>query len=294
MTPYKKLSDALKENTYKQQIIVAVDEYITENELGKSVYQIAVDNGYEGTEEEWLLTLVGPKGDRGLQGEPGGIGEQGPQGEQGPIGNKGPDGEKGLIGDKGPDGNKGEDGNKGITGDAGAVGDKGEAGDKGVTGDQGPVGDKGPTGDAGTSNFSIIIKPSDTANNSTTLADCADLTFVATANKTYLIEVFLIWDTSATTVGINATLSASAAVTRLAGHFITDAAAGTPDSSSFNASDVVTTTSASAFTTNNMGCLRAVLVNSSSANTINVRFAAETTGTITIKAGSVLRYTLLN
>ena len=38
----------------------------------------------------------------------------------------------------------------------------------------------------------------------------------------------------------------------------------------------------------------AVLVNGASSNTITVRFAAETTGTITAKAGSVLRYRLLN
>ncbi len=30
---------------------------------GKSAYQVAVDNGFEGTEAEWLASLVGPKGD---------------------------------------------------------------------------------------------------------------------------------------------------------------------------------------------------------------------------------------
>jgi hypothetical protein len=140
----------------------------------------------------------------------------------------------------------------------------------------------------------IVLKTGDTANNTANLADCTGLTFVATANKTYLIEVFLVWSANATTVGIKASLSASAAVTILAGSFITNAAAGTPDSSAFNASNVVTTTSASAFTTGNMGTISAVLVNSSSSNTITVRFAAETTGTITAKAGSVLRYRLLN
>lgn len=27
---------------------------------GKSAYEIAVDNGFEGTEEEWLQSLIGP------------------------------------------------------------------------------------------------------------------------------------------------------------------------------------------------------------------------------------------
>ena len=29
---------------------------------GKSAYQIAVENGFEGTEEEWLASLEGPAG----------------------------------------------------------------------------------------------------------------------------------------------------------------------------------------------------------------------------------------
>lgn len=36
---------------------------------GKSAYQIAVDNGFEGTEAEWLESLKGPAGDSGLTAE---------------------------------------------------------------------------------------------------------------------------------------------------------------------------------------------------------------------------------
>jgi hypothetical protein len=36
---------------------------------GKSAYEIAVDNGYVGTQSAWLLSLVGPKGDNGADGE---------------------------------------------------------------------------------------------------------------------------------------------------------------------------------------------------------------------------------
>jgi len=150
------------------------------------------------------------------------------------------------------------------------------------------------SGESGSEEEIVVLKTIPTSNSSTSLADCGELFFTADAGKTYLIEVFLVWDTTATTVGIKASLLASASVTTLSGHFITDAAAGTPDSSSFNNSDVVTTTSASPFTTNNFGCIRAILINSSSSNTIKVRFAAETTGTITIKSGSSLRYRKLN
>lgn len=47
---------------------------------GKSAYQIAIKHGFVGTEQEWLVSLVGPKGDHG---------------EQGPIG---PQGQPGLDG----------------------------------------------------------------------------------------------------------------------------------------------------------------------------------------------------
>ena len=59
---------------------------------GKSAYQIAVENGFQGTEQEWLDSLIGPmgpKGDKGDQGLPGIQGIQGPKGEQGPAGRLG-------------------------------------------------------------------------------------------------------------------------------------------------------------------------------------------------------------
>ena len=59
---------------------------------GYSAYEIAVQNGFEGTEEEWLASLVGPQGQQGVQGPQGiqGIqGETGPQGEKGDQGNTG-------------------------------------------------------------------------------------------------------------------------------------------------------------------------------------------------------------
>ena len=47
---------------------------------GKSAYQIAVENGFSGTEAEWLASLKGPIGETGPQGIQG---IQGPQGERG-------------------------------------------------------------------------------------------------------------------------------------------------------------------------------------------------------------------
>lgn len=59
---------------------------------GLSAYEVAVANGFEGTGEEWLLSLEGPPGvpgEIGPQGEPGQQGEPGPQGEQGLPGQDG-------------------------------------------------------------------------------------------------------------------------------------------------------------------------------------------------------------
>lgn len=55
---------------------------------GASAYEIAVENGFTGTETEWLASL---KGDPGPQGE---TGPAGPQGEPGP---QGPQGEPGGV-----------------------------------------------------------------------------------------------------------------------------------------------------------------------------------------------------
>ena len=59
---------------------------------GKSAYQVAVDNGFVGTESEWLASLKGAKGDTGATGP------QGPQGIQGPTGATGPQGPQGATG----------------------------------------------------------------------------------------------------------------------------------------------------------------------------------------------------
>ena len=83
---------------------------------GKSAYQIAVEQGYQGSESDWLSSLKGDKGekgDTGLQGERGEKGETGQQGEQGPKGEKGDPGDRGL---QGVPGEKGEKGDAGVAG----------------------------------------------------------------------------------------------------------------------------------------------------------------------------------
>lgn len=136
----------------------------------------------------------------------------------------------------------------------------------------------------------VVVATQDTANATITLANAVGLAFAALANSTYIIEGFIVWTTSVATVGIKLSATGPTTPTLMAGHFITDATNGTPDSSSFNANDVTVTTSASPFLTGNIAALHAVLKTGANAGTFQIRFAAETTGTVTIKIGSTLRY----
>lgn len=141
---------------------------------GLSAYEIALRNGFEGTEEEWLESLKGEDGYTPVKGVDyfdGKDGAPGANGKDGVDGAKGADGKdgasishywngtalvissasgtspgvdlKGAKGDTGPQGAKGDKGDKGDTGSQGAGGPQGPKGD---TGPQGPKGDKGDTG----------------------------------------------------------------------------------------------------------------------------------------------------
>lgn len=77
---------------------------------GKSAYEIALQNGFTGTEADWLTSLKGQKGDTGAKGEPGEKGERGEKGEAGKTGEKGDTGTPGKDGVNGTDGKDGADG----------------------------------------------------------------------------------------------------------------------------------------------------------------------------------------
>lgn len=149
-----------------------------------TAYGLAVKNGFEGSEREWLESLIGPQGPRGygiesavlnedftltLKFEDGSSyttrslrGEVGPRGETGPQGERGEKGKTGDTGPVGPVGPRGygitsavlnedytltlnfEDGASYTTGSI-----RGKQGPKGDTGNTGPQGEKGNTGDTG-------------------------------------------------------------------------------------------------------------------------------------------------
>jgi hypothetical protein len=75
---------------------------------GKSAYEIAVDEGFVGTEQEWLDSLVGEKGDPGDPGNPGDPGAPGEKGDKGDKGDQGDPGIQGIPGEQGPSGADGD------------------------------------------------------------------------------------------------------------------------------------------------------------------------------------------
>lgn len=180
-TKYEFSSFATKE--YVNELIGNIESG-AEGKDGKSAYQIALDNGFEGTEEEWLESL---KGEQGIQGETGSTGADGfspiakvektDKGAtititdkngttnttvlNGNDGKDGVDGKDGLDGTNGKDGLDGQDGVSAThswngtvltvtsasgTSSADLKGDKGDKGEQGV---QGVQGDKGADGKDG-------------------------------------------------------------------------------------------------------------------------------------------------
>ena len=68
---------------------------------GESAYEIAVRNGFPGTEQEWLDSLKGEKGDKGADGKDGEDGAEGDNGAPGEAGKSAYDlaKENGLVAD---------------------------------------------------------------------------------------------------------------------------------------------------------------------------------------------------
>ena len=74
---------------------------------GRSAYQLAVDAGFKGTQEEWLASLKGEPGAPGKDGEPGAPGKDGEPGAPGKDGEPGAPGKDGEPGAPGKDGEPG-------------------------------------------------------------------------------------------------------------------------------------------------------------------------------------------
>ena len=130
---------------------------------GKSAYQIAVEQGYQGSESDWLSSLKGDKGEKGNTGAKGNPGQNGAEGKSAYAiavehGYENSEDEwlLSLKGEKGDTGERGEKGETGQQGEQGPKGEKGDPGDRGLQGVPGEKGEKGDTGVAGKDGFSPI------------------------------------------------------------------------------------------------------------------------------------------
>ena len=150
---------------------------------GKSAYQIAVEQGYQGSESDWLSSLKGDKGDKGNTGAKGNPGQDGANGksayaiavEHGYEDSE----EKWLLSLKGE---KGDPGDRGLQG---VPGEKGEKGDAGVAGKDGfsPIANVVKDGSV------ITITITDKSGTTTvTLTEGAAVDFTPYAKVTYVDE----------------------------------------------------------------------------------------------------------
>lgn len=122
-------------------------------EKGYSAYEVAVKNGYTGTETEWLATLKGEKGEKG---------DTGATGATGPAGINGKDGVNGADGKPGSNGLSAYElaVKNGFTGNESAWLEslKGEQGVPGPAGADGKNGVNGVDGKDGMSAYTIAVK----------------------------------------------------------------------------------------------------------------------------------------
>ena len=162
---------------------------------GKSAYQIAVEQGYQGSESDWLSSLKGYKGEKGNTGAKGNPGQDGAEGksayaiavEHGYEDSE----EKWLLSLKGEKGDTGERGEKGDTGDRGLQGVPGEKGEKGDAGGAGKDGTDGFSPIANVVKNGSVITITITDKNGTTtvtLTEGAAVDLAPYAKVTYVDE----------------------------------------------------------------------------------------------------------
>jgi hypothetical protein len=120
---------------------------------GLGAYELWIELGNQGTEEDFLDSLVGAEGEPGQDGAQGEPGQNGAQGEPGQDGAQGEPGQDGAQGEPGQDGAQGEPGQDGAQGEPGQDGAQGEPGQDGAQGEPGQDGAQGVPGQDGVSAY---------------------------------------------------------------------------------------------------------------------------------------------
>lgn len=132
---------------------------------GRSAYEVAIDNGFTGSEPEWLASLKGDQGERGERGEAGAAGLDGRDGIDGTNGIDGRDGRSAyeVAQDNGYSGSESEwldslHGRDGVDGVAGTPGRDGIDGRDGADGAAGRDGLNGIDGANGSSAYEVAVE----------------------------------------------------------------------------------------------------------------------------------------
>ena len=84
--PQGEKGEPFKYEDFTEEQLKALVKDIESGADGKSAYELAQENGFKGSEQEWLESLKGEVGPQGPQGEKGDVGPQGPKGEKGEDG----------------------------------------------------------------------------------------------------------------------------------------------------------------------------------------------------------------
>lgn len=116
------------ENGYtgtSEEFVLSIAKFSGTNANDKDIYEIMKELGYNGTREEFEATFQGEAGRNGLNGLDGRDGIDGKDGKDGRDGKDGKDGLNGKNGKDGKDGEDGEDGRDGLNGKDGKDGEDG-------------------------------------------------------------------------------------------------------------------------------------------------------------------------
>ncbi len=144
----------------------------------------------------------------------------------------------------------------------------------------------------------IARAPGDVTNATTSFADITGMTFTPLANKTYIFEAWIIFQSNTVGTGIGFAGNGPASPTAYVFNAEIPIALTLYASDSLMASRAYNTGTASAsvdiINSNLLAKINGVLVNGANSTPFTLRFKAETTGTVKVLAGSVLRYRQVN
>lgn len=144
----------------------------------------------------------------------------------------------------------------------------------------------------------IARAPGDVTNATISFADITGMTFTPLANKTYIFEAWIVFQSNTASCGIKFAGNGPASPTAYVMNAEIPIGPTLYASDSLMASRAYDTgtpsVSVDTINSNLLAKIDGVLVNGANSTAFTLRFAAETTGTVKVLAGSVLRYRQVN